>query len=149
MYQKFNSLKGEKMDRKIVLLIVAAIVIIAGVTYVMATQNSSVVNNSTDNTTNIAKTTTKATLHHESSHSNNNHTKTNDTSQVKISAAQAQKIAVNAIKEDFSETYVAGTPTLYKVKGTPWWHVPLNQADGTYVGSLDVNAITGETTGQW
>jgi hypothetical protein len=141
------------MDRKIVLLIVAAIVIIAGVAYVMATQNSSVpnltVNNSTDGTINVAKTTTKVKLHNESSHTNNNHVKNNDTSKVKISAAQAQKIAVNAIKEDFGETYVAGTPTLYTVKGTPWWHVPLNQADGTYVGSLDVNAITGETNGQW
>jgi len=134
-------------------VIVTAIVIIASVVYVIATQNSSVpnlaVNNSIDGTINVAKTTTKATLHNESSHTTNNHVKTNDTRKVKISAAQAQKIAVNAIKEDFGETYVAGTSTLYTVKGTPWWHVPLNQVDGTYVGCLDVNAITGETSSQW
>ncbi len=139
------------MDRKLVVLIVAAIVIVAGVGYVM-TQNSSVpnltVNNSTGEPINVSQTT-KATLHNESTHTNNNHAKTNDTTKVKISAAQAQKIAVNAIKQDFGETYVAGTPTLYTIKGTPWWHVPLNNADGTYVGSLDVNAITGETSGQW
>lgn len=141
------------MNKKIIALAVALVIIVAGAAYVLATQNSNVpnltVNNSTNDTCNVAQSTSKVTLHNDTRHSSSNHTKTNDTSGVKISAAQAQKIAVKAIKDDFGETYTAGTPSLYTIKGTPWWHVPLNNANGGYVGSLDVNAITGETSGQW
>ncbi|WP_414469409.1 hypothetical protein [Methanobacterium sp. ACI-7] len=132
------------MDNKIVALVIVILLVVVGAAYFMGTQNS--------NTPVVALNSSNGTnksidniLHNETKHKND--TKTNNTTNVKISAQQAQQLAVQAMKEDFGFDYKAGKPTLYAVKETPWWHVPLYDLNGTFEGYVDVNAITGGVYG--
>ncbi len=132
------------MDNKIVAVIIVVLLIVIGGAYVLGTQNSNipvVVNNTTNATKDISKVT-----HDHSTHKNNTN-QTNTT--VKISATQAQKIAVSAAEELGGEKVKAGAPVLFKWtqnKLHTWaWDVPLFYvANGTDAGGLYVDAMTGE-----
>jgi hypothetical protein len=130
------------MDKKIIALIVVVLLVVIAAAYVLATQspatNTTVVNNTT-NTSNITHSATKHT----------NVTPQNNTPNVKISAAQAQKIAIGAAQELGGENDTAGTPTLFKWTANKlhtWaWDVPLFDAvTKKSAGSMDVDAMTGE-----
>lgn len=132
------------MDNKIIALIAVIILIIAGGAYILGTQsgptNTTLATNNT--TSNINTTTDNKT-------GQKNDTKQNSTVNVKISAKEAQKIAIGTAQELGGENDTAGTPTLYKwTKNNlhTWvWNVPLYDAKTKKsAGSLDVDAMTGE-----
>lgn len=133
------------MDYKIVAVIIVVLLIVMGAAYVLGTQNSNTPVVAVNNTTNATKDISKVT-HDHSTHKNNSN-QTNTT--VKISATQAQKIAVGAAEELGGEKVKAGTPVLFKWtqnKLHTWaWDVPLFYvANGTDAGGLYVDAMTGE-----
>lgn len=72
-----------------------------------------------------------------------NNTTANKTSQSKISAAEAKKIATSYIKVTGVTT---GTPTLVKQENKMVYIVPLI-SNGTKVGEIDIDAITGANLG--
>jgi len=135
------------MDNKIIALIIIIVLVVIGGVYFFVTQNSSnltlnTTNNSTiNNTTNNTPTTSNGT-------NQNNITPNNNTTNVKVSAKQAQVIAIGSAKELGGETDTAGTPNLFKWTANnlhTWvWHVPLTNTATGKTSSLDVDAITGE-----
>ncbi|MGB9937995.1 MAG: hypothetical protein ACPK7O_09780 [Methanobacterium sp.] len=134
------------MDNKIVAVIIVLLLIVVGAAYVLGTQNSNIpaiAVNSTNTTKDI-----NSTIHDSNKHKND--TKQNTTpTDLKISAAQAQQIAIGAAQELGGENDTAGTPTLFKWtanKRHTWvWDVPLFDAKTKKsAGSMDVDAYTGE-----
>ncbi len=63
--------------------------------------------------------------------------------QIKISPAEAQKIAQNYVKEPGA---TLGTPQLNEFNGEMVYTVPI-QINGTNVGEITINALTGENMG--
>ncbi len=131
------------MDNKIIALIVIVLLVAVGAAYVLAIQSPATNTTVANNTTNNASIYT----HNETKHSND--TKQSNTTNVKISAAQAQKIAIGAAQELGGGNDTAGTPTLFKWtknKLHTWaWDVPLFDAvTKKSAGSMDVDAMTGE-----
>ena len=102
------------MNRKMIAVIIIVLVIVMGAVYVFATQNSNVPDLSINNTTDSRDVVNNAskTVHNQTK--NQNATKQNNTAQVKISAAQAQQIAINAAKKLVGENCTAGTSKLFK-----------------------------------
>lgn len=135
------------MDNKIVAVIIIVLLIIVGAAYVLGTQNSNTPALTVNNSTNITNEIDKA-VHDSTKHKND--TKQNTTpSNLKISAAQAQQIAIGAAQELGGENDTAGTPTLFKwtanTRHTWVWDVPLFDATTKKsAGSMDVDAMTGE-----
>ena len=140
------------MDNKIIVLIVIVLIIIIGAAYLLANpgnQNQTAINTSnitsTGNNT-IQNNATNTSVNNGNSSKNNN--QTNGTGNIKISAQQAQKIAVGSAKELGGQTVTAGTPTLFKWTANnrhTWvWKVPLFDTKGKSAGSMDVDAYTGE-----
>lgn len=72
-----------------------------------------------------------------------NNTTSDKTSQNTISAAEAQKIAKSYIEVS---GVTAGTPTLVKQENKLVYVVPLT-SNGTNVGEIDIDAITGANLG--
>lgn len=136
------------MDNKIIALVVIALIIVVGAYYVLANPgNTNKTQDISSNTTNITDTTNNATklIHNETNH---NSTK-NDTTQVKISAKEAQKIAIDGSTDLGFPAKAHGTPTLFKWtennRHTWVWDVPLEFLAGNEkYGSIDVDAMTGE-----
>lgn len=130
------------MDRKILALIVIIVIIIAGAGYILATQNSNTPTVTVNNTNNTTKNPSKV-IHNTTTKNGT----TNNT--VKISAAKAQQIAVQAAEELGGQKVKAGTPVLFKwTKNNlhTWaWDVPLTYvSNGTDAGGIFVDAMTGE-----
>ena len=135
------------MDNKIIALIIIAILIVIGGAYFFISQNNS---NSTLNTTNnstisAANNSTQTT----SNVTNQGNTTTqNNTANIKVSARQAQQIAIGATKDLTGKNDTAGTPTLFKWTANnqhTWvWKVPLTNTATGKTGSLNIDAITGE-----
>jgi uncharacterized protein (UPF0333 family) len=139
------------MDNKMVALIVIILVLIVGAVYLLANTGNTT-QNASANTTNITGTTnnnTTPTVNNETiSKTNTTNNTTNNTANVKISAKQAQQIAVGAEKDLTGKTVTAGTPTLFKWTANnlhTWvWNVPLYDTNGASAGEIDVDAYTGE-----
>ncbi len=130
------------MDNKIVAVIIIVLLIVVGAAYVMGTQNSNTPSVAVNNTTNDTKDLTKVT------HTSTKKNTTNNNPTVKISASQAQSIAVGAAEELGGEKVKAGTPILFKwtenTKHTWVWDVPLTYvSNGTDAGAMYVDAMTG------
>ncbi|MGZ7095735.1 MAG: PepSY domain-containing protein [Methanobacterium sp.] len=128
------------MERKFIALIVIIVVIIAGAAYVLGAQNSSIPSIAVNNST--ASKDISTTTYNPSKNSN----QTNPS--IKISASQAQQIAVGAAEELGGQKVKAGTPTLFKWtannKHTWVWNVPLTYVStGKSAGYMYVDAITG------
>ncbi len=134
------------MDNKILALIVIVILIVIGGFYLFATQNNS---NSTSNTTNNStiNTTNNSNQTNSNITNSNNTIIQNNTADIKISAKEAQNIAVDTIKDITGENDTAGTPSLFRWtannKHTLVWKVPLTDTATGKTGSIDVDAITG------
>ncbi len=135
------------MDNKIIALIIIVILVVIGGVYFFATQknNNSTLNytnNSTINTTNNSTQTTSNITNQ------GNTTTQNNTTNIKISAKQAQQIAIGTTKDLTGENDTAGTPTLFRWTANnqhTWvWKVPLRNTATGKTGSLDIDAITGE-----
>jgi uncharacterized protein YxeA len=142
---------GKKMDNKIILLVVIALIVVVGAFY--ALQNNININttpnisSNTTNTTNITDITHNATegIHNETEH---NYTK-NETANVKISAKEAQKIAIEGSTDLGFPAKPHGTPTLFKWtennRHTWVWKVPLEFLAGNVkYGHIYVDAMNGE-----
>jgi uncharacterized protein YxeA len=130
------------MDNKIIALIIIVVLIVVGGVYVFATQNTAKTN-STLNTTN---NTTQIIIHHNQTTHNNTQ---NNTTEVKISAKQAQENAIGAEKDLMGINATAGTPVLFKWTENnlhTWvWDVPLfDAATQKSLGALYVDAMNGE-----
>ena len=134
------------MDNKIVAVVIIILLIVVGAAYIMGAQNFNTPAIAVNNTTNATQDINKA-VHDSNKHEND--TKQNTTPNVKISAAQAQQIAIGAAQELGGENDTAGTPKLYKWtvnKLHTWvWDVPLFDAKTKKsAGAMDVDAMTGE-----
>ncbi|HML05882.1 MAG TPA: hypothetical protein VK426_08930 [Methanobacterium sp.] len=135
------------MDNKIVAVIIIVLLIIIGAAYVLGTQNSNTPDINVNNSSNTTQDINKA-IHDSTKHKNDTKQNTTPTN-LKISAAQAQQIAIGAAQELGGENDTAGTPTLFKwtgkTKHTWVWDVPLYDAvTKKSAGSMDVDAMTGE-----
>ncbi|WP_286243301.1 PepSY domain-containing protein [Methanobacterium ferruginis] len=73
----------------------------------------------------------------------NNTTVANKTNEVKITPAKAQQIAEKFIEESGA---TAGIPTLDEIDGEMIYTVPV-VINGTTVGEININAMTGENMG--
>ena len=136
------------MDNKIIALIVIILVVIVGAVYILANPGNTNQTASANNTniTNTTNNSTTSTITNETSSKSSNNT--NSTPNVKISAAQAQKIAVESSEELGGQIVTAGTPTLFKWTANKlhtWvWNVPLYDAKTKKsVGPWYVDAYTG------
>ena len=134
--------KGGEVDvnNKFVALIIIILLIAVGVAYIFGTQSS----NSLNNTPNITTTNTSIA----DNTNQNSNSNTNKTPNVKISAQQAQKIAIEAGEELGGQNDTAGTPTLIKWtannKHTWVWKVPTYDAQTKQsTGFWYVDAMTG------
>jgi uncharacterized protein YxeA len=139
--------RGEKVDNKSIVLVIIIVLVVIGGLYLFATQNNG---NTTLNTTNNSTINTTNNTNQETSNgtNQNNAIQQNNITNVKVSATQAQKIAVDATKDLTGENDTAGTPTLIKWttnnKHTWVWVVPLtNKATGK-TSKMDIDAITGD-----
>ncbi len=137
------------MDNKIIGLIVIVLIVIIGAVYILASpgnQNQTLSGNATNVT--VADNSHTNTTSVSNGTSSQNSTSTNSTANIKVSAKQAQKIAVDSTKELGGQTVTAGTPTLFKWttnnRHTWVWKVPLFDTNGKSAGSMDVDAYTGE-----
>lgn len=125
--------------------LIVVVLIIAGGAYYVGTMS-----NPATNTTVVANNTTNDTNYKtQESIDQKNITSKNDTPNIKISAKEAQQIAIGTAQELGGENDTAGTPTLYKwTKNNlhTWaWNVPLYDAKTKKsAGSLDVDAMTGK-----
>lgn len=139
------------MDKKTILLVAVALVVVFGAFYVLENKgnlNTSLnISSNTTNTANVINTTHNASevIHNETEH---NYTK-NETAKVKISAKEAQKIAIDGSADLGFPAKPHGTPTLFKWtennKHTWVWKVPLEFLAGDLkYGSLYVDAMNGE-----
>ena len=132
------------MDNKIIALIIIIVIVVIGGVYFFATQNNG---NSTLNTTNNSTINTINNTPTNGTNQSNN-IPNNNTTNVKISAKQAQTIAIGASKDLTGETDTAGTPNLFKWttnnKHTWVWNVPLTNTATGKTGSMDIDATTGE-----
>lgn len=139
------------MDKKIILLVAVALLVVVGAFYVLENRGNlnTTLNLSpnTTNTTNITDITHNATevIHKETEH---NYTK-NETAKVKISAEEAQKIAMEGSADLGFPAKPHGTPTLFKWtennRHTWVWKVPLEFLAGDVkYGYVYVDAVNGE-----
>lgn len=138
------------MDKKIILLVVIALVVVVGAFYVLEHRgnlNTTLnISPNTTNTTNITNTTdTHEVIHKETEH---NYTK-NETANVKISAKEAQKIAIEGSADLGFPAKPHGTPTLFKWtennRHTWVWKVTLEFLAGDVkYGLIYVDAMNGE-----
>lgn len=138
------------MDNKIILLVEIALIVVVGAFY--ALQNNININttpnisSNTTNTTNITNTTdTREVIHKETEH---NYAK-NETANVKISAKEAQKIAIDGSADLGFPAKPHGTPILFKWtennRHTWVWKVPLEFLAGNVkYGYIYVDAMNGE-----
>jgi uncharacterized protein YxeA len=135
------------VDNKSIVLVIIIVIVVIGGFYLFATQSNG---NTTLNTTNNSTINTTNNTNQETSNgtNQNNAIQQNNITNVKVSANQAQKIAVDAVKDLKGENYTAGTPTLIKwttnKKHTWVWVVPITNTATGKKGSLDVDAITGD-----
>jgi LAS superfamily LD-carboxypeptidase LdcB len=131
------------MDNKTIALIIVVILIVIGGVYFFGIQNNS---NSTLNTTN--NSTNNSTQTNSNITNPNNTTNQNNTANIKISAKQAQQIAIDTTKDITGENDTAGTPSLFKWTANnqhTWvWKVPLTNTATGKTSSLDIDAITGK-----
>lgn len=139
------------MDKKIILLVAVALLVVVGAFYVLENRGNlnTTLNLSpnTTNTTNITDITHNATevIHKETEH---NYTK-NERAKVKISAEEAQKIAIEGSADLGFPAKPHGTPTLFKWtennRHTWVWKVPLEFLAGDVkYGYVYVDAVNGE-----
>lgn len=75
--------------------------------------------------------------------SNSTNGSTNGSVKIKISPSKAQKIAKTYVKQPGAEV---GIPQLDEVDGQVVYTVPI-QINGTTVGEITINAVTGENMG--
>ena len=135
------------MNNRIVAIIIVILLFAVGVAYIFGTHNSN--NNTLNNTTNITNSTPTSTTNSANTNQNSN-TNKNNTPNVKITAQQAQKIAIDSAQELGGENDTAGTPTLIKWTTNnlhTWvWKVPLYDAQTKKSqGTWYVDAITGSS----
>jgi|GEM_PF-2813062 len=139
------------MDKKIILLVAVALLVVVGAFYVLenrgnlnTTLNLSPNTTNTTNITDITHNTTEV-IHKETEH---NYTK-NERAKVKISAKEAQKIAIEGSADLGFPAKPHGTPTLFKWtennRHTWVWKVPLEFLAGDVkYGYIYVDAMNGE-----
>jgi len=114
--------------------IVAIVVIVAAAALVFGASNH--MNNSTSNSDQEQQNLSADSGTSDSSGSNT-------TNETKISSAEAQEIAQKYIEQPGAS---AGTPKLIKSNGQYIYSVPVID-NGTTVGEIDINALTGKNVG--
>ena len=120
--------------------IVAVVVMLAAAALVFGASGNHI--NSTSKSNQGQQSSVTGSSSSSNSASNNNKASDN-TTKPKITSAEAQKIAQKYIDVDGA---TAGTPKLIKTDGQYIYAVPVIN-NGTNVGEIDINAITGKNVG--